>query len=459
MKTQLYLLYLIILSIPLVSCKENKIEVFDFEQIKQKKELTIITLNSSVSYFIYKDEPMGYDYDLSKDFSDHYGLELKVKVAENGNRLIEMLKRGEGDLIAYPVTIQNELKDSLIFCGPEQISHQVLVQRANKGDTIITDVTQLIGKEVYVKHGTKFHQRLLNLNSELGNEIIIKDIEKDTVTNEDLIQMVSEGVIKYTVSDEYIAKVNRTYYHNINIDLSLSFEQKSSWVVRQSTPLLAKALNDWIKEKEYKRVYDNATKRYFELSKMPFDGDYSIPQNVPRGNISLFDDLFKRYTQGTNFEWQLIAAIAYQESRFQTNLTSWAGATGLMGLMPRTAVSLGITEEDRKDPALSIMASVKLLERLNKMFSKISDPHERVKFILAAYNGGNGHVADARALTRKYDGNADVWEDVEKYLLLKSNPDYYNDPVVKNGYFRGTETTKYVKNVISNWNKFKSEVK
>ncbi len=441
----------------LFACKEQKKEIWDFDQIKQKKVLTIITLNSSLSYFIYKDEPMGYDYDLSKDFCDHYGLELKVKTAENGNRLLEMLKNGEGDIVAYPVTIQSELKDSVIFCGPEQISHQVLVQRSDLGDTIITDVTQLIGKEVVVKHDSKYHQRLINLNAELGSDIIIKDVDKDTVTSEDLIQMVSEGIIKYTVSDEYVARLNKTYFRNINISLPLSFEQKSSWVVRHDTPLLAKALNEWVKNKEYKRMYSTVIKRYFELSKMPFDGEYIIPKNLPKGSISAFDDIFKRHTKGTYFEWELLAAIAYQESRFKTDLTSWAGATGLMGLMPRTATSLGLNPDDRYDPDLSVMASVKLLDKLNKMFLKIDDSNERIKFVLASYNGGNGHIFDAQALARKYGEKDNVWSDVEKYLALKSNPEYYNDSVVKNGYFRATETIKYVDRVIANWQKFKEK--
>lgn len=445
----------VILFVLFSSCKvEQKEKVHDFTEIKKSGELTVITLNSSLSYFIYKDEPMGYDYDLCKDFCDHYGLELKVKVAENTNRLLEMLGKEEGDIVAYPIAVQNELKDSIIYCGPEQISHQVLVQRANKNDTLVWDVTELIGKEIYVKDNTKYHKRLLNLDSELGGGIIIKDIEKDTITDEDLIAMVSQGKIKYTVSDEYIAKLNKTYYRNINVSLPLSFEQRSTWVVRKNAPDLAKALNDWVDANDYKPVFTGLTKKYFELSKLPFDGEYVIPKNLPKGHISIYDELFKKHTEGTAFDWKLLASIAYQESRFQPNLTSWAGATGLMGLMPRTAVSLGISEDDRTNPDLSIMASVKLLKRLEKMFGKIPNSEERLKFVLAAYNGGNGHVTDAMALARKHGENADLWETVKKYLVLKSNPEYYNDPVVKNGYFRGTETVRYVDDVIKNWKTF-----
>ncbi|GAB6011674.1 MltF family protein [Viscerimonas tarda] len=441
------------------ACRPEKEEPLsiDFEQIKQSDTLTIITLSSSYAYFIYKDEAMGYDYDLCKDFCSHYGLELNVKVAENQACLIEMLQRGEGDLIAFPVAIENELKDSVIYCGPTQISHQVLVQRADRGDTLLTDVTDLIGKEVYVKHNTKYHQRLLNLDAELGNGIIIKDVEKDTVSVEDLIEMVAQGKIKYTISDDYVAKLNSTYFRNIHISLPLSFDQRSSWAVRKTSPELANALNEWVKSTNNTPIYKSITKKYFELSKMPFDGEYIVPKNLPKGNISVFDELFKQYAGESNYDWQLLAAIAYQESRFQTDLTSWSGATGLMGLMPGTARAMGISTDDRLNPELSIMASVKLLNKLDKLFSGISDNEERMKFVLASYNGGNGHIYDARALARKYGDNPDNWESVEKYIELKSKPEYYNDPVCKNGYFRGTETVRYVRNVIGNREKFRGK--
>lgn len=443
----------------LLSCNTKKKEhqpVDDFEVIKEKGELTILTLNTSASYFIYREEPMGYDYDLAKDFCESNGLELKVVVAENVNRLIQLLKEGKGDVIAYNITVQNELKDSLIYCGLEQVSHQVLVQRATRNDTLLTDVTQMIGKEVTVLKNTKYHQRLMNLNSELGGGIIIKNIEKDTVTTEDLIEMVSLGEITYTVSDNLTARINRTYYRNIDISLPISFDQRSSWVVRKDSPSLAKALNEWFAENNETPVYKSINKRYFELSKQDFEGEYIIPKDLPKGSVSAFDKLFRKHASGTDYDWHMLAAISYHESRFQNNLTSWAGAAGIMGLMPRTAKSLGLSSEDRMNPDLSIGAAVELLDRLNVIFRKIENPDERMKFILAAYNGGNGHINDAQNLARKYGANPYIWEgNVKKYLELKRNPEYYNDPVVKNGYFRGGETIKYVDNVLKTAEKFK----
>lgn len=451
-----YILFLFCLFL-LYSCKPKKQEVVsDFNKIKEKGELTVATLYSSTSYFIYKDEPMGYDYDIAQDFCKDHNLKLNVKVADNITHLIEMVENGEVDLATYAVPVQNELKDSLIYCGLSQISHQVLVQRANKGNTLIKNEAELIDKEVYVINNSKYEQRLRNFNEEIGGGIIIKEIEKDTVVVEDLIQMVSEGKIRYTLCDEHIAQLNKTYYRNIDISIQMSFDQRNSWITRKDMPLLAQELDKWFKENTQKPQYKSITKKYFELGKLPLDGEIPDMKNLPKGSVSPYDDIFKKYAEGTKYEWQLLAAISYHESRFQNNLTSWAGAAGIMGLMPRTAKSLGLSSEDRMSPDLSIEAAVVLLDRLDKIFAKTNDLTERKKLILAAYNGGNGHINDAQALARKYGANPNVWEgNVKKFLELKNNPEYFNDPVVKCGYFRAGETVSYVSSVLKTTERFK----
>lgn len=457
-----YFCFLVFVSIFAVACSEKKdvVPTHDFQQISESKELNVIMISSSTSYFIYKDEPMGYDYDLVKSFCDNHGLKLNIKVAENPTRLLQMLADGEGDVVAATVPIMNELKDSIIYCGPEQISHQVLVQRIAPKDSMIRDVTQLIGKEVYTKSSTKYDQRLKNLDAELGNGIKIKDIAKDTVTVEDLIGMVANDEIDYTVADEYIAKLNKTYYRNIDVSLPISFEQRSSWAVRKNTPVLADSLNKWFDENKRKPTYRATIKKYFELSKLPppdstyLDAVESILYS--KGEISIYDPLFKKYAPIAGYDWYLLAAIAYQESRFRIDLTSWAGAIGLMGLMPRTAAVYGVEGDDLKNPDRSVMASASYINYLDRLFKGIPDPNQRIKFVLASYNGGNGHIADARALARKYGDDPDIWDNsVEKYIELKSKPEFYNDSVVRFGYLRGTEVVNYVSQVTNNWHKYK----
>lgn len=454
-QSPIYLEILILSLLLLVSCKP-KVEAHDLEQIQQEGVLRIITLNTSTSYFIYREDTLGFDYEIAKSFSDSLGVKLEVVLAENEQRMTELLFEGKGDLIAFPIKVDIKLKDSLNFCGPQSITRQVLVQRTGKGDTILRDQSQLIGKEVYTIRDSKYNERLNNFNEELGGGIHIKYLDRDTLTTEDLIEMVSTDDIQYTVADEYVAKLNRTYYSNINIALPMSFDQRVSWAVPKNAPKLAETLSNWSEKNNKSQNFKAINKRYFELSKRPLIDAFELPKGLPKGTISPYDNLFKKHAKGTNYDWAFLAAMSYHESRFINNKKSWAGAAGIMGLMPRTAKSLGLSEADRMNPDLSIGAAITLLDRLDVIFKKVEDPQERLKFILAAYNGGDGHIRDAQNLAAKYGANQFIWNDnVRKFVLLKRNPTYFNDPVCKNGYFRGNETVKYVDNVLNTAERFR----
>ena len=449
--------YLILLSCwLLVGCKSNHKPVeSDLPDIRKKGIITAVTISSSTSYFLYRDQPMGYEYEMIKEFADAQGLELSLVIAENIPRLTEILLNGEADIVAYPITYDRQKTDELTYCGIEQESHQVLVQRANREDTLITDVTGLIGKEVYVKSNTSYFDRLEHLNQELGGGIIIRDAEQDTLSTEDLIEKVSQGQIKYTVSDDKTARLNKTYYWNIDINLEVSFNQRSSWVVRKGSPQLADAINEWAASSDAKRSYQARTKRYFEISKKPWE---AFMPEVKVGQISPYDGLFKRYAQKLGWDWQLLASISYQESHFDPFVVSWAGAQGIMGIMPATARGFGVSPDDLYDPEVSIDTGVKCFLAFRKGFADIEDPLERTKMTLASYNAGIGHVYDAQRLAEKYGKDPHVWDNnVADFIRLKSDPQYYNDPVCKFGYFRGMETFNYVNEVIRRYNYYKSK--
>ncbi|MCD7971574.1 MAG: transglycosylase SLT domain-containing protein [Candidatus Azobacteroides sp.] len=440
-----------------VAVTDNKPVLEDLPRILAGKKLRVITLYSSVSYFIYRGEPMGYDYDLCKDFANTLGLELEVVVAKNVNQLVSMLNRGEGDLIAYNLPVTNEMKQEITYCGKESVSNQVLVQRIDLKEPPVTDVTQLIGKEVYVQKDTKYEKRLLNLNAELGGGIFIHDIDKDSITAEDMIEMVAQYKIPYTVADEDVALLNRTYYNNVDVSLPVSFPQRSSWAVRKDCPVLAATLNMWYTLNQQSPDYQLIVKRYFEVSKKKV---YSPILSVHHGRISVFDDLFRKYAGTVGFDWRLMASIAYQESAFDTTATSWAGARGLMQIMPATFAGLGEDPDAIYDPEASVRAAAKYLKNMENNFQHITNTEERLKFIIASYNAGIGHVFDAQALAKKYGKDPAVWSgNVDEYILLKSHPEYYTDSVCKFGYMRGKETYDYVIQVLTRYEYYKANIK
>ena len=433
------------------------IDHYDLTHMKDSGVLVALTLNSSISYFDYRGEPMGFQYELAKHFAQSLGLKLQMKTARNMEDLVHMLLRGEGDLIAYPLPITKEFKDSVDFCGEDIITHQVLVQRnGNKKQKALTNVTELIGKDVYAKPG-KHLDRLINLDKELGGGIRIHEVTNDSITNEDLMMQVANGTIDYTLSDNDLARLNKTYYPNLNTNLAVSFDQRASWAVRKTSPLLSEAADRWHKENMTSPAYKASAKKYFEMSKrLPHGPILSIKD----GKISHFDHLFKKYAPEVGWDWRVIASLAYNESNFDTTAVSWVGAKGLMQLMPRTARAMGIPEGKEQNPEESVKAATKYLAQIARSFNKVTNPEEKMKFVLGAYNAGIGHVFDAMALAEKYGKNKYIWdENVASFILLKSNEEYFNDPVCKNGYFRGRETYNFVKDILERAEMYKQKIK
>ena len=428
---------------------------YDLPQIKDSGELVVLTLYSSTSYFIYRGQEMGFQYELSGQFAKSLGLKLRIEVANSVDELIRKLLAGEGDIIAYNVPITKELKDSLIYCGEEVITHQVIVQRAGGKTKPLTDVTELIGKDVYVKPG-KYYDRLVNLDKELGGGIHIHKVTNDSISVEDLITQVSQGKIPYTVADNDVARLNTTYYPNLNIKLSISFDQRASWAVRKDSPELAAAANKWHEENMTSPAYTASMKRYFEISKAT---PHTSILSLREGKISHFDELFKKYASEIDWDWRLLASLAYTESNFDTTAVSWAGAKGLMQLMPATARAMGMPEGKEQNPEESVKAAIKYINATSKSFSSVPK-EERLNFVLASYNSGIGHVQDAMALAEKYGKNKYVWKDnVENFILLKSNEEYFTDPVCKNGYFRGIETYNFVRDIMGRYETYKKKIK
>lgn len=173
------------------------------------------------------------------------------------------------------------------------------------------------------------------------------------------------------------------------------------------------------------------------------------------GIISHYDGLFMQYSSTIRWDWKLLAAQAYQESTFDPKAVSFAGAKGLMQIMPSTADHLGLPRDQMYDPEQSIAAATRLIAELDHEFSDIAERRERIKFILASYNGGSHHIRDAMELCRRDGGNSHQWTNVSEYVLKLAQPEYYNDPIVKYGYMRGTETANYVEKICQRWDSYR----
>ena len=436
----------------------------DLDQLNERGRLTAILNNSSTGYFIYRGQPMGYEYELLTRLAEKLNLELDIEITNDIEEAFQMLNRGEGDIIAFNLTVTASRKARVAFTEHHNEVKQVLVQslpdqwrqikRHRLDKMLIRNPLDLEGKQVHVQKNSAYSARLTNLAEEIGGEIGI--VEEDTDT-ETLIKMVADGEIDYTVADEDIALVNATYYSSIDVSTPVSFPQKVAWATRQNAPQLLSAVNDWIREMKQGTDYYVIYNKYFKSPKTMLKRVRSDYSSVAGEYISPYDELLQRAADTLGWDWRLLAAQVYQESKFDAQAKSWAGAEGLMQLLPATGEMYGAT--DMMSPTQSLKAATAYLDWLDKIWAKyVPDAEERRKFVLASYNAGQGHVLDARRLARKYGKDPARWEDVAHFLLLKSEPEYYNDPVVKSGYCRGSEPVNYVREILQRYNRYQQLV-
>jgi len=438
--------------------------VIDLEQIQARGRLVAATGYGATSYFIYKGRPMGFEYDLLERLADHLGVDLEILILRDMDRMFEILDNGEADIIGLGLTVTRERAERIAFTTHHNEIRQVLVQRQPANwyqlkrhvidDTLVRSPVQLLGKRVHVWGGSSYHARLENLAEELGGDIEIVDVP-GSLSTEDLIGMVAEGEIDYTVADENIAVIAQAHHPNIDVRTPVSLPQRIAWAVRRQSPQLLQAVNAWMEQEKksdhfniiYNKYYRNRS-AYRARAKSPYT-------SADGGKISRWDDLVRMRAEEIGWDWRLLSSMVYQESHFDPNERSWAGAVGLMQLLPETAARFGI--HDLYDPAANLEAGARYLAWLEEIWTPlIPDKVERLKFVLASYNAGSGHVLDARRLALKHAHDPSLWDGhTAEFLLRKSRRQYFNDPVVQHGYCRGREPYDYVVEVLERYEHYK----
>ncbi|WAC03762.1 transporter substrate-binding domain-containing protein [Lacinutrix neustonica] len=431
----------------------------DLTAIKKDGKLKALTVYSGTSYFLYKGQPMGYEYDLLKRLAKHLDLELEMVVVKDLDELITKLNQGEGDILAHGLAITSNRKTAVAFTNYLYLTKQVLVQKKpdhwrsmhwhKLENALIQDAIELLHDTVSIRKGSSYSERIINLSEELGGPIIIHPLSGEMATDE-IIKEVAKGNIKYTIADNNIAKIMASYYPILDIEVPVSFSQRIGWATRKNSPELLKATNLWLedikKEVDYNVIYNKYFKNKKDFRRRVKSDFYSLTQD----KISPYDTLIQRHAAKMDWDWRPVASLIYQESRFDPNNSSWANAKGLMQLMPKTAKELGV--QNRSDPKQSIRGGTQYLKQIWKTFDKIKDTTQRTKFTMASYNCGLYHVRDARKLAQERGLDASRWDDnVEDMILALSHPKNYNNPIVKYGYVRGIEPYNYVNQIFERY--------
>lgn len=435
----------------------------DLNEIIERGYINAAVDYSSTTYFIYKGEIMGFEYDLLKRLEDYFGIKVNIIVQPSIESAIQQLNMGEVDIIAYPLTITKARRKQIAFTEHYISQQQVLVQRKPENwrdmklheieKTLIRDQVDLIDQDVYVLNASSYIDALEALSEQVGDTINIIE-EEAGVDTEQLIKNVADGVYKYTVSDENIARINKAYYPILDVETPVSFPRRIAWAVRLNAPQLLDTLNRGFltikRNGTLKMVYDkyfNSTRKAREITR----SDYT---SFSGQKLSPYDELIKENAERLQWDWRLLASMVYQESKFDPNSESWAGARGLLQLMPATAKSQGVT--NRANPEQSLRGGTDYLLWLEKQWQpRVEDMNEKLKFVMASYNVGLGHVYDACALAEKSGANPLVWDEVKPYMLRLANRKYYTDPVVKLGYARGSEPVNYVDEILLRFERYK----
>ena len=440
------------------------VQITHLDQIKQYGALKVVTEYNSISYFLYRGQPMGFQYEMLQGLANFMNLSLEVSVSNDLEKNFNDLANGVVDMIAMNLTVTSERKSQVDFTTPLLQTRQVLVQRKplqwekmnhiQLESKLIRNQLDLAGKVVYVQAGSVYETRLRSLSDEIGGGIQIREVNLDS---EQLIQRVALGEIDYCVCDENVGLVNTNYFPQLDVGTAISFPQNVAWALKPHSDSLKEVVDQWISEYRKTSAYVVLYNKYFNYRSNTRD-IHSEYYTLGSGKISRFDDIIKKESERIGYDWRLLASIIYQESRFNPDAVSWAGAFGLMQLMPITARSYGITHDS--SPEAQIRAGASFIKWLDDRFKGvITDPDERVKFVLASYNIGLGHIQDARRLAEEYDSDPNVWYgSVDEWLLKKADPEYYTDPVVKHGMARGIETHNFVKDILGRYEHYKNIV-
>ena len=410
----------------------------DLTGLKERRRLRMITRNNAMTYFIYRGQQIGFEYELMKRFASQHDLRLEIVIPNSHAELLSYLNEGRGDVVASAMTITEVRQEQAAFTQPYNEVSELVVVHAD-GDSIAS-LQDLAGRTIHVRASSSFYTTLMALQDSIkGLEIALVP---DNVETEDILAGVEEGLYDLTLCDSNLLDIERAYGRRLKAALSIK-PTALGWAVRKNNSDLLAALNEYIKEEKGGLFFNIMKKRYFKSTRAVARAKDSMRVGLS-GQLSPYDELAKKYASQYGQDWRLITAQMYQESRFDPAAVSWVGAQGLMQVMPSTGEDLGFT--DLHEPQESIHAGVKYMHQLINRFDHKLPMEVRIRFALASYNVGYGHVLDARRLAREMGWDPNRWfGNVEQAMRLLSQPDYYER--ARYGFCRGGQPVHYVKNI------------
>jgi membrane-bound lytic murein transglycosylase F len=410
------------------------------EQVLAMGELHVLTRNSGTTYYEGPQGPAGLEYELMKRFADKLGVELKVTVPDNLNNVLEQISEGEAHIAAAGLTVTEQRKHQVRFTPAYRTITQQVVYNVKNGRP--RSLTQLDGSFEVVAQSSHVEQ-LTQLKTKYTDLSWTENPEADST---ELLTLVAENLIEYTVADSNEVAYNRRYYPKLRVAFDITQPQELAWAMPISEDnSLYDAASNFLQELKASGELERLLKHNYEhVHNYDYAGTHSYLAQIRR-RLPTYKEMFQQAANKYQLDWKLLAAVSYQESHWRQNAVSPTGVRGMMMLTNATAEHLGV--KDRTDPYESIMGGAKYLRALiDKVPAHIPEP-DRIWIAVASYNVGFGHVNDARKLAVKRGDNPDKWVDIKATLPLLSKRKWYKQ--TRYGYARGWEPVRYVENIRS----------
>ncbi len=415
-------------------------KVSQWQQIKQKNTVRFVLRNNLSSYYIWRGELLGFNYELAKQFAKEHNLRYEILVAPDNAAMMDYLVQGKADIaLGYLTPTEQRRQQGIDFSRPYHYASELLVGQADEDD--ITSIQDLSGHTIHVRPSSSYWVTAQNLQKKV-NDLTLKAVA-ETQETETIIENIADGKYELTLADNHIVDMELTFRDDIQSFMSLGEPKPQSWAIKKGHEQLMAKANQFIK-KHYRGLFYNVIYNKYFKNKRRLDKHYSdYSEQKTTGTLSPYDKTVKKYATKYKFDWRLMIAQMHQESRFNPKAKSMAGAKGLFQVMPRTAKELGI--EDLTNPKSGIRAGIRYMDwvRQRMQHHTIQDD-QLIWFTLASYNAGAGHVRDAIRLAKQQGWDEDVWfNNVEKAMLLLSQRKYAAK--ARYGYVRGQEPVNYVR--------------
>ena len=414
------------------------------QQIKKHHKLNVVLLNSPTTYYIGASSPQGFEYDLLKAYANHLNVELNITTADTVNEAIQLSKNPNVHITSASLAKTAKRKKIFNF-GPSyfEVQEQVICRRDMlTSKKFPRDVEDLAGLRITVGAGTSYSETIKNLQDE-GFDINATFTTEYSTT--ELLEQVATNKIDCTIADSNIYALNLRYFTEIANAFTISSREQLAWVLAPDSKELESDLYSWLNSYNQSGAMGQLKDYYYGY--VQFFDYFNIKMFYKRikSRLPKYEKYFIYAGKRYNLPWKLLASISYQESLWNARARSYTGVKGLMMLTRHTAKLLGI--KNRLNPKQSIIGGTRHLKQMIKLVPKDVKNEDRLKFALASYNIGFGHILDARALARKMRLNPSVWNDIKQTLPLLAHKRYYRK--LKYGYARGSEPVRYVESIYN----------